>query len=207
MQPVSAAHSSDPAIFLSCLHVVFPALKPFLFTIFSCPFIMNICFYWLFSAFFDHVDPTYWGCLHTLSNSQLFDFISSLLLSLFLYIISFFSDKKESCYLFNSILYRYFWYWNHFLKSLEAVISSGEAPEESIVLRVLNDDSWEMGNPFWNLVTEVEGTQTRAIYGGAVFKQVIVAFVSEMKKKCSGTLLRLKRQIPVDSKYLHKHPS
>jgi hypothetical protein len=64
-----------------------------------------------------------------------------------------------------------------------------------------------MGNIFWNLVTEVEGTQTRAIYGGAVFKQVIVALLSEMEKKCSGTLLRLKRQIAVDSKYLHKHPS
>jgi len=78
------------------------------------------------------------------------------------------------------------------LKSLEAQISSVEVSEEGIVLRVLNDGFGEMGNTFFNFVTEVEGTQTRAIYGGAVSKQVVVALVSEMEKKCSGTPLRLK---------------
>ena len=49
-----------------------------------------------------------------------------------------------------------------------------------------------MGNTFWNLVTEVEGTQTRAIFGGAVSIQVTVPLVSEMQNKYSGNLLRLK---------------
>ena len=73
-----------------------------------------------------------------------------------------------------------------FLKSLEAVISSGEVSEENIVLSVHNDGSGEMGNTFWNFVTKVEGTQTRAIFGGAVSKQVIVSLVSEMENKCSA---------------------
>jgi len=78
------------------------------------------------------------------------------------------------------------------LKSLEAQISSVEVSEEGILLIVFNDGFGEIGNTFWNFVTEVEGTQTRAIYGGAVSKQVVVALVSEMEKKCSGTPLRLK---------------
>ena len=81
-----------------------------------------------------------------------------------------------------------------------------EVSEETIVLRVLNDGSGKRGNTFWNFVTEVEGTQTRAIFGGTVCKQVIIPLVSEMEKKCSGTLLRLRGQIPVDSKPLHQHP-
>ena len=92
------------------------------------------------------------------------------------------------------------------LKRLEAQFSSVGASEESIVIRVLNDGFGEMGNTFWNFVTEVEATHTRAIYGGAVSIQVTVALVSEMEKKCSGTLLRLKVQIAVDSKHLHQHP-
>jgi len=54
------------------------------------------------------------------------------------------------------------------LERLEAVISSVEVSEETIVLRVLNDSSGEMGNTFWNFVPEVSGTQTRAIFGVAV---------------------------------------
>jgi hypothetical protein len=111
--------------------------------------------------------------LFILSNSLLF--ISSLLLSLFLYIISFFSGKKESCFLFNSIIYRHFWYWTHFLKT------SG-------------------GSNFF-------GGSFRAIFGGTVPKQVIISLVPEMEKKCSGTLLRLRGQIPVDSKALTPTPN
>ena len=48
--------------------------------------------------------------LFTLSISLLSDFISSLLLSFFLDIICFFSDKKESRYFFNWIFSRYFRY-------------------------------------------------------------------------------------------------
>jgi len=65
-----------------------------------------------------------------------------------------------------------------FLKRLERVISSVEVSEEAVVLRVLNGGSTEIGNTFWNLVTEVEGTQSRANFGGAVSKQVIVSLVS-----------------------------
>ena len=64
--------------------------------------------------------------------------------------------------------------------------------EERIVLRVTKEGSAEMGNTFWNLVTEVEGTQTRAIFGGAVSIQVTVPLVPEMQNKYSGNLLRLK---------------
>jgi len=71
-----------------------------------------------------------------------------------------------------------------FLKRLEAVISSMELSKENIVLRVLNDGSTEIGNTFWNLVTEAEGIQSRANFGSAVSKQVIVSLVSEMEKKC-----------------------
>jgi hypothetical protein len=42
------------------------------------------------------------------------------------------------------------------------------------------------------LVIEVEGTQTRAIFGGAVPTEIIFSLVSEMKNKYKGTLLRLK---------------
>jgi hypothetical protein len=61
-----------------------------------------------------------------------------------------------------------------------------EVSEESIVFRVLNDGSGELGNTLWNFVTAVEGTQPRAIFGGAVAKRVIVSLVSEMEKKCSA---------------------
>jgi hypothetical protein len=54
-----------------------------------------------FSAFSDCVDLKYWGAVFTFDFSALC--ISSLLVSRFLEIISFFSDKEESCY--NSIEY------------------------------------------------------------------------------------------------------
>jgi hypothetical protein len=41
---VSAAHTFNPVIFLSCLRLVFPTLKAFCL---SCFLIVNICFYWL----------------------------------------------------------------------------------------------------------------------------------------------------------------
>jgi len=42
------------------------------------------------------------------------------------------------------------------------------------------------------LVTEVEGTQTRAIFGDAVPIEVTVSLVSEMENRYTGALLRLK---------------
>ena len=79
-----------------------------------------------------------------------------------------------------------------FFKSLEEVISSGEVAEGGIVLRVLNEGSAEIGKTIRELVTEVEGTQTRSIFGGAISLEVIVQLVSEMKTKYSGTLWRSK---------------
>jgi hypothetical protein len=52
VQPVSAAHTFDPAIYLSYLHVIFPALAEFIFRTFGCPLVMNICFYCLLSLHF-----------------------------------------------------------------------------------------------------------------------------------------------------------
>jgi hypothetical protein len=45
---------------------------------------------------------------------------------------------------------------------------------------------------FRELVIEVVGTQTRAIFGRAVSIGVVVSLVSEMENKYSGTLLPLK---------------
>jgi len=44
-QQISAAHTFDPVILLSCLYAFFPANTAFLFRIFSCVLIMNICDY------------------------------------------------------------------------------------------------------------------------------------------------------------------
>jgi len=42
------------------------------------------------------------------------------------------------------------------------------------------------------LVTEVEGTKPRAIFGDAVAIEVIVSLASKMENKYSGTLFRFK---------------
>jgi len=85
--------------------------------------------------------------LFTLSMSLFFDFISFLLLSLFVDIISFFSD--EGCCSF-SIQYFLGIFGSRliFCKSLEAIISSGEESEGSIILLVLKEGSAEIGNTF-----------------------------------------------------------
>jgi hypothetical protein len=57
------------------------------------------------------------------------------------------------------------------------------------------------------LVTEVKGTQTRAIFGGAVPIEVIVSLVSEMDNKYIDALLGLKGSIPVHSKALTSRPT
>jgi len=107
MQPVFAAHSLGPVTFLSFLHVVFPALTAFRFRIFICLFIMNICFIEFFLFILQPCRSGILG-LFTLSISLLFDFISSFLLSFFLDIISFFSDKKERRYFFQLIIFSAF---------------------------------------------------------------------------------------------------
>jgi hypothetical protein len=56
------------------------------------------------------------------------------------------------------------------------------------------------------LVTEIEGTQTRAIFGGAVPIEVTVSLVSEMENKHIGTLLRLKDKYQLTQKHLHQNP-
>jgi hypothetical protein len=73
-------------------------------------------------------------------------------------------------------------------KNLEEVISLWEVSGRSTVLRVLNEVSARIGNTFWELVIKVEGTQARAIFGGAVSKEVIFSLLSEMEKTYSGTV-------------------
>lgn len=109
VQPVSADHVFDPAIFLSCVQGVSPAITALLFRIFSC------C---LIPAFFWPCRPEVLG-LFTLSISLLFTFISSLLLSLFLDIISFLSDKKRELLFFQSIIFGIFGTGMIFFKNME----------------------------------------------------------------------------------------
>jgi hypothetical protein len=92
---------------------------------------------------------------------------------------------------------------------LEGVTSSGEVLEGSVVFRVLNEGPVEIGNPFGELVPEVEGAQIEAISAGAVSIKVTVSLVSEMEKKYSGTMLRFKGHIPVrlNNTYINTHES
>ena len=62
--------------------------------------------------------------------------------------------------------------------------------EGTVVLRVLNEGSAEISNIFYNLVTEVEGTQTAAIFGVTVSIEFIVSLVSELEKKHSAAFER-----------------
>ena len=98
-----------------------------------------------FSAFSAFLTREILG-LFTLSMSLLFDFISFLLLSLFLDIISFFSDEVRCSFsieyflgIFDSRL---------ICESLEAGISSGEESERSIIVLVLKEVSIEISNIF-----------------------------------------------------------
>lgn len=67
-------------------------------------------------------------------------------------------------------------------KSVENVISSREVSKGSLVLRVLNGVSAEIGNTFGEVVTDIEGTQTTSIARDAIYIGVTVSFVSEMYK-------------------------
>ena len=65
-------------------------------------------------------------------------------------------------------------------KSLEEVVSSEEISERTAVLRVCNEISAEISNIFRELVTDLEGTQTRATLVDVVSIEVIAQEVSEM---------------------------
>jgi len=134
MQPVSATHTFDPVIFLSYLHVIFPAPAAFRFRTFRYLLIMNICFYCLPSLHFVILWTRILG-LFTLSIFLPFDFIFSLFLSIFLDIVIFFRDKKRFFILSIKYFLSIFSTGLIFFKSLEGVISSGEVSEESIVLK------------------------------------------------------------------------
>jgi len=96
-----------------------------------------------YSAFSDHVDLKYWGCLHfrilcslTFFPVCFFRFYSILLASSMIRRRVAIFAIQYSIGIFGTGLI--------FLKRLERVISSGEVSEESIVLRVLYDGSGEM---------------------------------------------------------------
>ena len=149
------------AIFLSCLHVAF------LFRIFRCLLIMNICIYWFIFSIF-------WPCILEVlelfrhSISLFFDFISSMLLLFFFDIISFFSDERE---FFNWIFSLYFQYWTHLQKSRG---SNLEVSEVSIVIGVFNKGSTEIDYRFWEFVTPEEVIRTKAVLGSAISIDIIV---------------------------------
>ena len=126
----------------------------------------------------------------TLLISLLLYFTWSLLLSRFLDIISFFSEKKER-YLFEIDNFHGIFGTGLISKSLEAVVSLGGMSEGNQLLRLLIEGFAELGNTFSQLVREIEGTQIGAIFGGAVSVEVVVSLLSETEKKYSGILLRL----------------
>jgi len=153
--------------------------------------IMNTCFYWFMFLHFWPPIPDVLG-LFTLSISLFFDVIPTLLVPLFLDTIKLLIDRKECCffgvehflYMFGTSL---IWY-----KILEAIISSGVLTEGCIVLSLLNEGFVEIGNTFWEPVTEVKVTQTGALFGSAVCIDVTVSPVSKMGKKYLSALLRFK---------------
>ena len=55
------------------------------------------------------------------------------------------------------------------------------------------------------MVTEVEGTQTRAIFGGVVATEVIVSLVSKMENKYSVLYFGLNDKYPLIQKHLQHH--
>jgi hypothetical protein len=61
----------------------------------------------------------------------------------------------------------------------------------SITFGILTKGSAERGNTFCGLVTEVEGTQPRAIFGGAASIEVIVSLTSEMESRHSVAFGRI----------------
>jgi hypothetical protein len=142
-----------------------------------------------------------------LSISLLFDFISSLPISLFLEIILASSAIKKRAALFSIEYFLGFFVTGLIFKILEEVISSGEMSERSIVLRVFNEDSAEIGNICRKLVTSLEVTQTRVTFLDAVSIEVLAQQVSEMENKYSATMLQLEGKLPVGSKALTPTPT
>ena len=116
-QAVTTDHTFDSLSFFSCLQVVFPAHTTFRYTIFT-----SLGHEYLFySFFFGPCRPEILG-LFTLLIYLLFYFTSSLLLSLFLDIVSFFSEKKEGS-LFEIGNFRGIFGTGLIFKSVEAVSS------------------------------------------------------------------------------------
>jgi hypothetical protein len=70
-----------------------------------------------------------------------------------------------------------------FLKRLEAVITSGEVPENIIVFRLLVEGPAGVDKTVREVVPEAEGAEIGAIFRGAVSIRVVDSLVSEMEKK------------------------
>jgi hypothetical protein len=79
-----------------------------------------------------------------------------------------------------------------FLKRLEGVITSDEVSENIIVFRLLVEGPAGVDKTVREVVPEAEGAEIGAIFRGAVSIYVVDSLVSEMEKKCSGTLLEFK---------------
>jgi hypothetical protein len=81
-------------------------------------------------------------------------------------------------------------HWTY-LQKLEKVVSSRQVSGGSITLRTLTEGPAELSNTFSDLVTEVEGTQARTIFGGDASIEVIVSLVSEMESRHSCAVGRI----------------
>jgi hypothetical protein len=84
-------------------------------------------------------------------------------------------------------------------RSLVTVTSSGEVSENCVAFRVLNAVPAE-------ICSTDRWFHIGAISGGDFSIKIIISLVSEMEKKYSGTLMRFKGKIPVDSKALTSTP-
>ena len=60
------------------------------------------------------------------------------------------------------------------------------------VLRVLSDVPADIRNTYCEFVTEVDCTQTRATFGGAVSIELAISLHADVENKYSGTVLILK---------------
>jgi hypothetical protein len=164
---------------------------------------MNVCFYDLFHCILCLCTLEVLE-LFTLSMFLLFDFISFLLLSCFLDIISFFIDEVPCSF---SIEYFQGIFCSRliFCESLEAVIFS-EGSEGSIVPLVHKQDSVEISNTFWGFIIDVKSTQTRAILGGAVSIAVYFHWCHKWRTKIQVLYCGWKDKYPLTQKYLNLQP-
>ena len=122
----------------------------------------DVSWLWI-SVFTDNFLCIFWPSRpHVLGAVDTFDFSALWIFRFCSVLLPSSVIKKGSFYFFNWMFSRYFGIGLIF-KRLEEVVSSEEVSEGSIGPTVLNEGTAEIGNTLWELLPEVEGTQTTAI--------------------------------------------